>query len=163
MEHYPVTYNKTINLVLAMILPCFLIIPAIYFMAKYLPNLSDWAVGTIITVLVVLILVFTLKLTFSMVSKGTLIINDDGFAVDFAERKRFTPESFEVKIADITQFKPHIRNGNFYMSFTTSTPPFTFNIGCIKNYEEDMVAFLKLMQAVTQKVEEATGQKVKYS
>lgn len=163
MKQYKVTYSKIINLVLAMTLPCLLIIPAIILMARYLPDLPDWAVGSIITVLMLLIIGIALKATFSMISKGVLILNDDGFVVEFTERKRFTPESFEIKIADITRFKPHIENANFYMSFTTTVAPGQFTISGNNNRDaEDMATFLELMQTIAQMVEEKTNENIKY-
>ena len=163
MKQYKVTYSKIINLVLAMTLPCLLIIPAIVLIARYLPDLPDWGVGSIITVLMLLIIGIALKATFGMISKGVLILNDDGFVVEFTERKQFTPESFEIKIADITRFKPHIANANFYMSFTTTVAPGQFTISGNNNRDaEDMVTFLELMQTIAKMVEENTNEKIKY-
>lgn len=153
MNQYYITYNKTINLVLAMVFIPLTITPFFVLMAIYFPNLPEWAIFTIIFALLGVAVLFTLYSVKKLSPKGTLILNDDGFIVEFSDQNIFTPRSFEIKLHEISNFYPEVGEGGAYMSFTTSVRPYKFNISAAGKKEEETDSFNELMIAIAEMVD----------
>ncbi len=145
MKQYNVRFDKTINLVLAMIFPPLLIMPVIYLLAKYAPGLHDSEIGIIITVIIVLILVFTLNLVKKLSPQGVLILYEDRFVMEFPNRGAFSPASFEVQIKDILNCYAGVSKAGYYLRFITNSLPEKFNLSAGSAKEEDTEAFDELI------------------
>lgn len=150
MDQYNVFYNKTMNIVLALILPSFVIPPFIYLMAHYLPNLPDWVIVPCIFLLLGIVILLSFRLVKSLNKQAMLTLNNDGFVIDFVETNKATPPSFEVKSYEIVKCKPVIKSNNIYMSLETSVAPYTFNICATSREQDDIVNFLTLMRKISE-------------
>ncbi len=163
MKKYKINYNKTINIVLALILPSLTIIPVLVLLAMYMSHLPDWGVGSIIAFFMVGIGLYTFYIIKKISPKGILTLRDDGFVVEFSETGFFVPGPFEIKIKDITNFFAEGNNAGYYMSFTTDIYPAKFNIGSVSKKEEDLASFTELMGAIAVMIDSYNKSKSEYS
>jgi hypothetical protein len=145
MKQYNIRYDKTINILLALIFPPLLGIPALIIAAVYFPGLPEWALVSIIVTSFSLAIGLSFYVIKRVSPYGILTLNDDGFVVDFPQKTFFTPGSFEIKISDIIQVSMKGNKVGYYMRFSTNTNQAEFNISQGSKSEEDGAAFQELM------------------
>lgn len=148
MKQFSIRFDKTHNIVLALILPPMLIIPLIVVMAVYFPHLPDWVIGGTIAVFMVLILVYTLLLVKRLSPKGVLLLYPDRFVVEFPNKTAFTPRDFEIMAQDIEKCVAGVTQAGFYLRFVTSVTPRRFNLSAGSKNDDDTEAFEDLMRAI---------------
>jgi len=152
MDQYNIRVTNTTKVVLTLVLVPVSIVPAILLMAVKFPNLPEWAIWTAITSMLVLAVGLTLYMVKRITPQAILTLHEDGFDVDFARKDFFTPNSFSIKINDVTNFFAEGKDDLYYLNFTTSVQPHKFNIEASSRSEEDLASFTELMGKVAQMI-----------
>ncbi len=146
MKQYNVTFNKTANIVFAIIFPGLIIGPFIVLLAKFAQGLKDWEVGLLIGVFLLFLLFFTMKLVKKMTPVGLFTFTYDGFEVEFLDSGTFIPETFEVRAKDIIKCTVGNSNNRYYLRFETSVVPANFNLLAGSHKKEDVEEFDELIE-----------------
>ncbi|MCD6012563.1 MAG: hypothetical protein K0Q79_2425 [Flavipsychrobacter sp.] len=154
MEQYNITYNRTISIVLAIVLPPVILIPAFIFtMANYAPSMPEWAeITTIIALLAITFLVVFIAIK-RINNKAVLTLKEDGFVIEFPIGMSYQP-SFEIKAADIIYIGVIDGEGSHYLNIKTRKRG-KFNIGPATNNSDDRASFDLLTQSLNDMMEKA--------
>lgn len=153
MKQYNVRYDKTINVVLALILPGFIVMPVIAATAIYFPGLPDWGIGTIIFLIMSAVLILAFNVVKRVSPHALLTLYNDRFVVDFEGKSIFHPGSFEVYMQDITRYDAARNRNGYYITFTTNVRPYKFNISSAGKTDEDISSFEELLVSISELME----------
>jgi hypothetical protein len=152
MKQYAARFDKTSNIVMALVLPPLAVVPLILLVGKFAPGLADWQVIAGISIFMVLLVGITVPLVMKMSPRCLVTLNDDGFVVDFPEKSKFAPGSFEVKSSEIINAKTGVTRAGLYIRLETSVKPQRFNLSQGSGVGDEMRGFAELSVAITQMI-----------
>ena len=153
MKQYNIRVTNTTKVALTIIFGPIAVMPVMLYGLLHWPGFPDWVIAIWICLNIGLAGVFTFYLVKKMLPKAVLTVSDDGFSVDFLDKNFFTPAPFEIKIHQVANFYVEGANGMYYMSFKTSTYPYSFNIEARSKKEEEINTFLELIGVISKMVE----------
>lgn len=148
-----VRYGRNYKVVLAIVLPCFLIAPFIWLMQKYAYFFKEWEVWVLIFTFLASLIWFIVWLALMVYPKTVLSINRDDVSLSFDPNNFFSPRDFRFNISDITSFTKHEINGDEYFLFETKNPTRKFQIS---SYSYEIGNFISFNEAMVE-ISEKTG------
>jgi len=144
IKEYQVRYGQTYKVVLAIILPCLLIIPFIFVMQLF-KSLEEWKLWTIILTFLGAIIGLSIWLVFRIYPKALLCINKHEISIIFNHEYHLAPADFSFKIEEISSFKVgFIGNGDQYV-FETQNPIRNFQVSAVSFKVDDLIDFNEVM------------------
>lgn len=130
-----------------------MVVPFVAALAKYLPNLPDWAVGTCIAVVMALILGVVFAIVKMAQQQVEVIVINDELQFTFKARNRLTPVNFNVSLQQLENFYVGANKAGVYISIKQKTAPFNYNLGYASTSEaetEQFAACLNDLNAMVQ-------------
>lgn len=150
MSHeYPLRYGRNYKVVLAIILPCLLIIPFVFLMQnEVLKFLAEWQIWTIVFLFLGLLIALCLLLVLSVYPAAVLVISGDELSIQFERRYWFSPANFSFKFDEIVSFTSNFIGTDEYFIIKTKNPSRTFQISVISRSIEDIDSFGKVTMLI---------------
>lgn len=147
VKEFPVRYGHVYKVVLAILLPCFLIIPFIFIMTNF-RSLEEWEVW----VLIYSFLGFSLWLALNAYPKAMFCIRQKEISLVFNRDNILAPKDFSFNVSEIAVFKLGIIGGDDYFIFETQNPSCKFQVSAISYKVEDMLDFNEAMAEISEMV-----------
>ncbi len=151
LKEFPVRYGRTYKVVLAIVLPCLLILPFIYLMLEF-KSLEEWKVWVIIYVFLGAIIGLSIWLALRLYPKALFCISRDEISLVFNRDNLLAPSDFSFKVAEIIKFKQGTIGDDEYYIFTTQNPSRKFQISASSYKVEDMLDFYEAMAEIGEMV-----------
>lgn len=149
LKQFPVRYGRNYKVVLAIVLPCLLIVPFIMLLHGYKP-LEEWKVWLIVFAFLGLVISLSVWLTLRVYPKTVLSINSNEISLSFDQNNFLSPTDFNFDIADIISFTQHEIKGGEYFLFETQNPIRKFQVSSSSNSVEDLLSFNEAMTEISE-------------
>ena len=150
-EPFPVRYGRNYKVVLAIVLPCLLIIPFILTM-QGLKSQAEWKIWLIIFSFLFSIIALSVWLVMRVYPPAYLSINNDVVSLTFDSTRFLSPNDFRFEISEISSFTQHEFGGAEYFIFKTINPRRKFQISASSNALEDLLSFNEAMVEISEKL-----------
>ena len=148
---FAVRYGRNYKVVLAIILPCLLIIPFVLLLQVF-KSLEEWKIWLIIFVFLGAVISLCLWLVLRVYPPTELNINENEISLSFAHRNFLSPADFSFNVADITSFTRHEIRGDEYFVFETRNPARKFQISPSSDSIDDFLSFNEALTAIGEAV-----------
>ena len=151
IKEFPVRYGRNYKVVLAIILPCLLIVPFIFLMQKF-KSMEEWEVWVVIYTFLGAIIGLSVWLVLRIYPKTIFCIRYNEISLVFDHTNLFSPKDFTFNVEDITAFtEGTIRTDSYYI-FETQNPSRKFQVSAISYKVEDMLDFNEAMVEISELV-----------
>ncbi len=127
IKEYPVRYGNIYKVVLAIVLPCLLIIPFIMLMQPY-KHLEEWKAMLIIFVFLGFIMSLCLCLVFNVYPAAILRMDNKIISLSFNKMNPLAPRNFSFHVNEITSLTRREIGGDEYFVFKLRSPARKFQI-----------------------------------
>jgi hypothetical protein len=151
VTEFPVRFGQVYKLVLAILLPCLLMIPFIFIMTNF-RSLEEWEVWVLIYSFLGIIIGLSLWLAIRSYPKALLCISHQEISLVFNRDNLLAPQDFSFNVADITAFKEGIIGTDSYYIFETKNPHRKFQVSAVSYEVEDMLDFNEAMVKISEMV-----------
>ncbi len=162
LKQFSVRYGRNYKVVLAIVLPCLLIVPFIFIM-QALKFIEEWKVWFIIIGFLGGIIGLALWLAFRVYPSATLGINKNEISLSFKQTGFLSPVDFSFGIPDIISFTRNETGGGVYFLFKTQKPFRKFQVSSSSNSIEDTISFNEVMFEISEMVNSANNLQYKTS
>lgn len=143
MQEFTLRFSRTYPIILAIVLPCLLIVPFIFLMATYFPDLSEGAALTVIFTFMGVMLGIVFLLIKLSIPKVKVTVYADSLQFRFISSSPFGPGDFRLRLADIKAGFVHDGEGGPYISLRCRTRPRRFNLSAVSSKEKDQEHFVE--------------------
>ncbi len=151
MQVYPVKVTRNYPLVAAMVLvPLIGVLPGIYLLARYLPNLSEGMVFACIFGLMALVLGFTFYLVKQCISTGTLTLAANGMQFQFSGDGLLALSSFTLQGADIRTYNIGGAGDKLYIMLGLNGWPYSIGVEAAEKNEDAEAQFREALVAMVE-------------
>jgi len=149
VKEFRVRYGRNYKVVLAIVLPCLLIVPFILIMQAF-PFLEEWKIWTLIYAFLGCLILFSLWLVMRVYPSTILRIRNNEIDLSFNHRHFFSPTDFSFTVDDIITFHRKELGGDEYFMIETGNPRRKFQISASSNEEEDELSFNEAMYEISE-------------
>ena len=151
MKQYPVRYGRNISVALAIVLPCFIIVPFIEVMQLFKP-LEDWLAYVLIYAFLACLIFFVLRVVKIIYPPAVLNVGEKQLNIRFTAIYFLRPADFTLHASDIKSFTCGDLGDAKYMRFETQSPPRKFQLSARSTSELDFAAFKEAMIEVSEMI-----------
>lgn len=151
IKQFSVRYGRNYKVVLALVLPCLLILPFILWMQRYPPH-EEWKIWLTIFIFLGAVISLSIWLAVRSYPPTVLSINDNEISLSFDHTKFLSPSDFSFYITDITSFNRREIRGDEYFIFETSNPSRKFQISSASYEVENFLSFNEAMVEISEMV-----------
>ena len=156
LKQFSVSYGRNYKVVLAIVLPCLLIVPFIFLM-QALKFLEEWKIWVIIFSFLGGIIALALWLVFRVYPSAILSINKNEISLSFKQTSFLSPSDFSFCISDIISFTSNETGGDVYFLFKTQKPFRKFQVSSSSNSIEDVISFNEVMVEISEMINNANN------
>ncbi len=149
VKEFPVRYGQVYKLVLAILLPCLLIIPFIFIMTNF-RSLEEWEVWVLIYSFLGVVIGLSIWLSLNAYPKAMFCIRHKEISFVFNRDNILAPKDFSFNVSEIAFFKQGIIGGDDYYIFETQNPSRKFQVSAISYKVEDMLDFNEAMAEISE-------------
>ena len=153
IKTFNVRYGRNYKVVLAIVLPCLLIVPFILLM-QYVKFLEEWKVWVIIYIFLGCIISLSLWLVLRVYPSTEFSIRKNEISLSFDHSNFLSPPDFSFLIADITSFTRGEIGEAEYFIFETCNPSRKFQVSASSDKVEDLLSFNEAMVEIGEMVNE---------
>ena len=151
MKQYPVRYGRYIRVVIAIVLPCFIILPFIEVMQLFKP-LEDWLAYVLIYAFLACLIFFVLRLVKIIYPPAVLSVGKKQLNIRFTAIYFLRPADFTIHVSDIKSFTCGNLGDAEYMRFETQSRPRKFQLSARSSSEMDLAAFKEALIEVSEMI-----------
>ena len=152
-NQYPIRYGRNYKVVLAIVLPCLLIIPFIFLMQnEVFKTWAEWEIWAAVFLFLGLLIALCLFLVFRVYPSAVLVINDNVFSIQFERSNWFGPTDFSFRFDEIVSFTSNFIGTDEYFLIKTKNPNHTFQISAASRSYEEIVAFENAMISINERL-----------
>ena len=155
VKTFNVRYGRNYKVVLAIVLPCLLIVPFILVMHQY-PDLEEWKVWVIIYTFLGCVISLGIWLALRVYPPTELSIHKNEISLWFDHSNFLSPPDFSFQIADITSFTRGEIGEAEYFIFETRNPSRKFQVSASSDKVEDLLLFNEAMVEISEMVNGVT-------
>lgn len=151
-NEFPARVGQIYKVVLAIILPCFLIVPFIYILQQ-VRLMEEWHVWVVIVVFLAMLITLTLWRVLHAYPKALISIQETTIDIRFKKKLFFGRKNICIHFSDICSFTNKQLGGDEYLVIKTKNPKRKLQISASSNNEHDLVAFERAMLQITRKLD----------
>ena len=151
-NEFPVRFGRNYKIVLAIVLPCLLIVPFIFILQWYHPK-EEWSIWVIIFLFLAMLITLCLWLVLRLYPKAVISIRQDAMAIHFQKQAFYSPANISLYFSDITSFTNRRLGGDEYYVIKTKNPKRKFQLSPLSNSVNDLLAFEQAMLQIAEKIE----------
>jgi hypothetical protein len=148
-KQFSVRCGNTYKVVLAIILPCILIVPFIFLMQNYKPmaELKAW----FIVFAFLGVLIFSSKwLALKIYPTAVLSISKNEISLVFDSGNFLSPSNFSFNFSDINSLTSEKIMDGKYFTFQTKNPVRNFQVSLSTNDIDDLLSFIQAMAEINE-------------
>lgn len=150
-KEFPVRYGRTYKVVLALVMPCLLIVPFIFFMQRF-KSMEEWEVWVIIYTFLGAVIGLSIWLALRAYPKAVFCISREEISLVFNHDYLLAPNDFTFKVEDITAFREGTIGTDSYYIFETQNPARKFQVSATSYKVKDMLDFNEAMVEISEMV-----------
>lgn len=154
VKQFPVRYGRNYKIVLAIVLPCLLIVPFILWMQNY-KSIEEWKIWLIIFTFLGSVISLSLWLVLQTYPRALFSINKNEISLSFERSNFLNPSNFSFNAIDIKSFTLGEIGGDEYYIFETRNPSRKFQVSPSSRQEEDLLSFNEAMVEISEMVNKA--------
>ncbi len=158
VKQFTVRYGRNYKIVLAIVLPCLLIVPFILWMQNQKSN-EEWIIWLNIFAFLIAVIFLSLWLVLQTYPRALFSINKNEISLSFERSNFLNPSNFSFNVIDIKSFTLGKIGGDEYYVFETRNPSRKFQISASSRQLEDLLSFNEAMVEISEMVNKA-AQKV---
>lgn len=143
MKQYNIVYSKDLPVFLTVIIVPLLFTPAFLAIA-FIPRISQATIFSLVVAIMIISIVVTRAVIQKVMPNGILILNEDGFVIQFLNKGLFTPSSFELKFTDILKLYERQKKDIPYLRIVTILNSGNFNLEPVSRDKYEWAAFKEL-------------------
>ncbi len=154
-NEFPARVGQIYKVVLAIALPCLLIVPFIYFL-QYARIKEEWSVWVVIIVFLAMLITISLWLVLISYPKVVISIQETTIDIRFKKQLFFSRKKSCIHFSDIISFTNKQLGGDEYFVIKMKNPNRKLQISASSNNEHDLVAFERAMLQIAGKLDVTT-------
>ncbi len=151
-NEFNVRIGRNYKIVLAIVLPCLLIVPFIFILRGYGP-LEEWSVWVIIFVFLAILMSLCLWLVLHLYPKAAISFRQNGMTIQFQKQVFYRRANISVNFSEIISFTNHQLGGDEYYMVKTKNPKRKFQLSPVSDSVNDLLAFEQAMLQIAEKLE----------
>lgn len=155
-QRFNIRYGSNIKIVLAIVLPCLLIVPFVFLM-QYFKPMEEWLVWLIVFAFLIAVALLSVLMAVRLYPKALLSINEQEISLTFESGMFLTPKDFSFIPSDICSFTRHELRGDEYYRFRTQNPTRRFQVSSLSYSIEDLSLFSEAMAEVGKLVQQKSA------
>lgn len=148
---FPARVGRNYKVVLAIILPCLLIVPFIYFLQCNRIE-AEWNLWAVIIVFLALVIALSLWLALRSYPRAVICIQQNTIKIQFKKPAIFSHNNISINFSDIISFTSKLLGGDEYFVMRTKDPKRTLQFSPSSNNENELLAFERGMQQIAEKL-----------
>lgn len=150
-KEFQVRYGRNYKVVLAIVLPCLLIVPFIYILQSF-KDMEEWKLMVIIYSFLGGIISLALWLVLRTYPPTILGINNNEISLSFKQTGFLSTSNFSFSISDIVSLNHYEMEDSEYFLIETQNPKRKFQISAYSNSIEDLTSFKEAMFEINELV-----------
>lgn len=154
VKEFQIRYGRFYKIIIAIILPSFLIAPFILLLHRFGKSFEEWQVWITIFSFLGFIILLSIWLVFQVYPMAILSINKNELSLTFKQQFSLLNTNFTFTIEDITDFKELEIAGAAYFVFETRNPTRKFQISALRNTVDDILLFNEAMAEISEMLSE---------
>ncbi len=154
-NEFPARVGQIYKVVLAIILPCLLIVPFIYFL-QYVRFKEEWFLWIVIVVFLAMLITLSLWLVLHSYPKALISIQETTIDIRFKKQLFFGRKNISFYFSDIISCTSKQLGDDEYFVIKTKNPNRKLQISASSNNEHDLVAFERAMLQIAGKLDVTT-------
>lgn len=155
-NEFPARVGQIYKVVLAIILPCLLIVPFIYFLQHVHFN-EEWCLWVVIIVFLSMLITLSLWLVLHSYPKALISIQETTIDIRFKKQLFFGRKNTSLYFSDIISFTNKQLGGDEYFVIKTKNPNRKLQISPSSNNVNDLLAFEQAIHQIAGKLDLSTS------
>ena len=151
-NEFSVRIGRNYKIVLAITLPCLLIVPFIFILQWYHPK-EEWSVWVIIFIFLAMLITLCLWLVLRLYPKAIIRFGQDGIEIQFQKQVFYRRANISLNFSDIISFTNRQLGGDEYYVVKTKNPKRKFQLSPVSDSENNLLAFEQAMLQIAEKIE----------
>lgn len=151
-NEFPVRVGQIYKVVLAIVLPCLLIVPFIYFL-QHARFKEEWFVWVAIVFFLAMLITLSRWLVLISYPKVVISIQETIIDIRFKKQLFFGRKNISLYFSDIISFTSKQLGDDEYFVIKTKNPKRKLQISASSNSEKDLLAFERAMLQIAGKLD----------
>lgn len=148
---FPARVGRNYKVVLAIILPCLLIVPFIYFLQGNRIE-AEWNLWAVIIVFLALVITLSLWLALRSFPRAVISLQQNTIKIQFEKRAIFSRNNISINFPDIMSFTSKQLGGDEYFVMKTKGPKRKLQFSPASNNKNDLLAFERGMLQIAERL-----------